>query len=114
MKNMKTFSVEGVDLKNHESETMTRLDIISKYCGHGSTFFLKREPENEYDQNAIQVRQKFKSGASVLLGYVPKDKAAEFAPLIDSGWEPKLQFGRKFIDEKSGDCRGMQIRYEVR
>jgi len=43
--------------------------------------FLEREPTNPYDENAIMV----KSG-DILLGYVPKNVAAELSPWLDSGW----------------------------
>jgi hypothetical protein len=115
----KAFNVAGVYAKDNPSETMRRIDKISKYSGHGSTFGLVRDPSNEYDFNAIEVRQYFKSGASIRIGYVPNNKkrgnllADELAPLMDNGWEPVVRFGRKFIDEATCECRGLQLRYEV-
>jgi len=114
----KTFNVAGVYAKEHPGETMTRLDKIAKYVSHGSTFILDREPSNEFDFNAIAVRQVFKSGASIRLGYVPNNKkrgkmiADKLAPLMDAGWEPNVKFGMKFIDESTGRCTGLQLRYE--
>ena len=112
MGKMKTFNVAGVRFEG-------RLEKISKYCSHGSTFILEREPENPFDKNAVAVKQVFKkSGGKMTVGYVPnsnkKKLADEFAPLMDAGWEPVIRFGRKFIDEKTGECRGMQLRYETR
>jgi len=116
MEKMKTFNVAGVTFKNNPSDAMRRIDMISKYCGHGSTFKLRREPKNKYSKNAIAVRQVFKSGGWILLGYVPDNKknplAKELAPLMDDGWEPAVKFGRKFIDEDTGECKGLQLRYE--
>lgn len=108
----KTFNVAGVTFKDNPAETYTRLDKISMYSNFGSTFGLDREPYNEYDFNAIAVRQYFKSGASIKIGYVPKDLAKKLAPLMDKGWEPEVKFGRKFIDEATFECRGLQLRYE--
>jgi len=114
----KTFNVAGVYAKEHEGETMRRVDKIAKYAHHGSTIILDREPGNEFDINAIAVRQVFKSGASIRLGYVPNNKkrgkllADKLAPLMDAGWEPVVKFGRKFIDEQTCECKGLQLRYE--
>lgn len=109
----KTFNVAGVTFKEHPSETMRRIDKISKYSGHGSTFGFVRDPGNEYDFNAIEVRQYFKSGASIRIGFVPKKINSGLAEKLDNGWEPNIKFGRKFIDEQTGECKGLQLRYEV-
>ena len=113
---MKSFNVAGVTFKR-AGQSATGLELISKYTGFGSTFVLEREIDNKYDGNAIMVKQEFKkSGNRVMLGYVPKKLAVEFAPLMDQhGWEPVVKFGRKFIDEKNdGECKGLQLRYEPR
>lgn len=119
MGNMKAFKVMGLFHKNG-SQTKLGIEIVEKYTGHGSKFVLVREPDNEFDRNAIVVKQQFKSGNSVRLGYVPKDEAAEWAPLMDDhGWIPVVKFGRKFIKkfteggELKTKCTGMQLRYEV-
>lgn len=114
MKKWKTFNVAGVTFKNKPSDTMNRLDMIGKYTGYSSTFRLEREPENEFDSNAIAVRQVFHSGGSIVLGYVPKKVNVEFAPLMDAGWVPDIKFGRKFVDDATGECRGLQLRYETK
>lgn len=114
-----TFNVAGVMQKEHPGETMRRIDKIAKYCGHGSTFGLVRDPSNDYDFNAIEVRQYFKSGASIRIGYVPNNKkrgnllADKLAPKMDAGWDPNIRFGMKFIDDSTGECRGLQLRYEI-
>ena len=120
MGKMKTFNVAGVFAKEHPVETMRRIDKIAKYSSAGSTFGFVRDPSNEFDSNAIEVRQYFKSGASIRIGFVPNNKsrgnmlADELAPLMDNGWEPVVKFGRKFIDETTGECRGLQLRYSLR
>jgi len=120
MRKFKSFNVAGVQAKNKKSDSMTRLDMIIRYVSHGSTFRLEREPENKFDKNAIAVRQVFKSGSSIVLGYVPNNKkrgnllADELAPLMDEqGWVPSVKFGRAHVDEKTGEVRGLQLRYEV-
>jgi hypothetical protein len=51
------------------------------------SYNLVREPENQHDRNAIKVIYKENQ-----LGYVPKEKAAELTPLLDSGKHYKAQF----------------------
>lgn len=49
-------------------------------CRVGQEVFLKREPENEYDTNAISVilgKEK--------IGYIPADIAKKMSPPLDSG-----------------------------
>ncbi len=117
MKNWKWFNVAGVQSKNKGTDSMTRLEMIGRYVGSGSTFRLERDSDNKFDKNAILVRQVFKNGGSVILGYVPNNPkrgkmlADELAPLMDAGWVPEVTFGRKHIDEATGEVRGLMLRY---
>jgi len=80
-----------------------RAEHIHKYVVRGSSFVLKREPENEYDKNAVQVFLAVRKGQYFLdLGYVPRRKAEELAPLMDDGVEFKASFRIKIINEKTG------------
>jgi hypothetical protein len=54
-------------------------NIIMRLRG-GETLWLKREPTNKYDANAIQVGM-----FGHVLGYVPRGLAAELAPKMDAG-----------------------------
>lgn len=54
--------------------------------------FLKRQPDNEHDSNAIAVV----GPDEAVLGYIPAVFAKEMAPLIDDGQEvPDLEVARK-------------------
>ena len=44
-------------------------------------FALVREPDNQHDSNAIRVAL----FGEFFMGYIPKDVAAQLAPLMDSG-----------------------------
>lgn len=115
----KTFNVAGVTFKNDPKDKYTRLEMISHYCSHESNFVLERDPDNEFDKsgNAIKVKQIFKNGGSVQLGFVPnsiKNPLAEsLALILDIVGEIDLKFGRKFIDEATGECQGLQLRYKI-
>jgi hypothetical protein len=110
MKKAKYFNVQGITFKRPPSK-LTGLDLIKKYSGHAAKYKLKREPDNDYDKNAIQVKQVFKNGGSIHIGYVPKELAAELAPLLDDGDVIEPKFSQCFINEKTGEIRGMQLKY---
>ena len=54
---------------------------------------LEREPENEYDENAIRVLCP-KTGE--FLGFVAKEVALEIAPLMDTGTQFTCKVGDRF------------------
>jgi hypothetical protein len=47
----------------------------------GSPLTLRRDPENEHDPNAIAVH----TAGGAMLGFVPREVAAELAPRLDAG-----------------------------
>lgn len=51
---------------------------------HGCPLLLRRQPDNQYDKNAILVLW-----GSLALGHVPRGLAAELAPKMDAGLEVK-------------------------
>lgn len=112
----KAFNVAGLTFPR-DGQTARGIDLV-KYAVHGSEFILEREPHSDKhdDKNAILVKQRYKrTGHIVVLGYVPAKLAAELAPLMDKfNWQPVVKFGRKFINEDTGECRGLQLRYETR
>ena len=68
------------------------LDDIEPKLKKHQLLMLKREPNNEYDNNAIIILTE----EGQKLGYVPQDKNEVLSKLMDAG---KLLFGR--LDEKS-------------
>lgn len=52
----------------------------------GDTLVLERDPENQYDANAIKI---LKNGE--FLGFVAKEIAGEIAPLLDEGAEAAVE-----------------------
>lgn len=117
-----SFNVHGCRYRN-DGMKMTRIQWIKKYVVYGSRFALEREPDNEHDKNAIKIRHLLKSGKRMMIGYVPRKLAVEWAPLMDElGWSPEIFFQIKFIAEKDneekdimiGDCTGLKLRYPLR
>ena len=68
------------------------LDDIEPKLKKHQILMLKREPNNEYDSNAIIILTE----EGQKLGYVPQEKNEVLSKLMDAG---KLLFGR--LDEKS-------------
>lgn len=68
----------------------------------GEDLKLEREPENEYDTNAIRV---IHPPSSEFLGFVAKEIAADIAPLMDNG----IQFTCKVTDRYTPAVVGLAI-----
>ena len=63
----------------------------------GTELALRRDPDNGYDSNAIEVCS-MRTGA--MLGFVPKYIATELAPLIDAGREDFVCVARRVFADK--------------
>ena len=72
------FKVVGVTFDNRQAN----LKLYDE-CGLG--VYLKREPSNIYDANAIQVMGILDGISHVQLGYIGKQYAVVLAPLMDNG-----------------------------
>jgi|GEM_PF-3065937 len=76
--------VRGVSQRNEDGSS--RQAIIHKYLSEGDLLVLEREPDNEYDPNAIAVYcdspdlDEYKK-----IGYLSRELAAKLAPLMDAG-----------------------------
>ena len=83
---MTTVTAPLVGMRHHEGATEA-LDGM----GFGDGLILTREPENQYDSNAIQVF----TLDGILLGYIAREYASDWAPVFDSTGTPdaKLTFG---------------------
>lgn len=66
----------GANFRSREAKAVTR------HLYKGQALKLERDAENAYDPNAIQVVEP-ESGE--FIGFIPKELAAELAPLIDNG-----------------------------
>ena len=75
-----------------------RQTTIKKFAFAKTKYELVRQPDNEYDPNAVMV-----TAAGHDIGYLPKYLAAELAPVIDAGQKINVQFRRLLINEKKPD-----------
>jgi hypothetical protein len=95
--------VVGVTAKN--SDGSSRQKYIGAYCRSGMSAALVREPNNQYDPNAVGVWVKARAfiffTANLQIGYLSSDVASEVAPLLDSGHPVACQ-----IAEVTGGVRG--------
>ncbi|HAZ37544.1 MAG TPA: hypothetical protein DEF85_03710 [Clostridiaceae bacterium] len=57
------------------------MDVVHNHLDKGDILYLKREPENPYDKNAIMVTTE----DGYVLGYIPKKENSLFQRLLDAG-----------------------------
>ncbi len=85
-----TFKVAGVTA-NGGQKKLQYLDGISR---DDIAVGLRREPENKYDGNAVQVLAMVRSlRIYAVIGYVPRVIAERIAPLMDQGIKIRADFG---------------------
>ncbi len=79
------FPTKIVGVKFNNEDGLCRQKYIRK-LREGQQLMLKREPNNEYDRNAIAVCTigKLFRGARQL-GYLSEELAGDYAPLLDAG-----------------------------
>lgn len=80
-------NVAGVTFEGRQ-ETLAALYETQKKSGEPLGGWLKREPDNRYDPNAIQVFAGSDTDyglVQVHIGYIPKAVAAQLAPRMDTG-----------------------------
>jgi hypothetical protein len=68
--------LRGVNFRPIEAKSL----VLAMDQGHVLT--LQREPDNQYDPNAIQV---IDPETQIFIGFVAKEVAADIAPLMDEG-----------------------------
>ena len=69
------FKIKGGSFDN-------RQQLLAWLKTHKTQVWLEREPENQFDKNAIRVMIN-QNGKPYLVGYFPKEIAATLAPLVD-------------------------------
>jgi hypothetical protein len=85
----KQFYSKLVGVTKENADGRNRQTIIQNFIEEGEPLILEREPENEYDNNAIAayvvpISDPWGSGI-YQVGYLPREMAAELAPLMDQG-----------------------------
>lgn len=77
---METIKVVGTSFDGRQ-ENLRNINTLT------DSLIVKREPENPFDSNAIHVYVEKNSDSTQRLscGYLPKEKAAVLAPLMDAG-----------------------------
>lgn len=87
IKNTMTFRVVGTSAGNRQE----RLQFLKQIHKDDITVELRRDKNNQYDINAIQVLLHIKSLRRVTyIGYVPKALAAGLAKIMDAGIETSV------------------------
>lgn len=80
MKTNKNFHVAGTTFRGRQGYICyLNRNRANAYCS------LRREANNAADANAIAVIGHVRGGKHVMLGYVPRELAAQLAPVMDAG-----------------------------
>ena len=81
-----TIRAAGTTFDNRQE----RLGFLKQFKPDDLSVTLEREPDNEYDNNAIQIVVHIHSlSKRTVIGYVPKELARELAKVIDMGIQVK-------------------------
>ena len=82
------FRAAGVTVDNRQQ----RLEYLKGFAPDDLQIGFKREPDNSYDSNAIQILVMIKSLRKyTVIGYVPRKVAAEMAAVMDQGVKVKAE-----------------------
>jgi len=71
---------------------------------------LIRNPENEYDENAVEVHVPILGRFGTMIGHVPRELAARLAPRMDEGIEFSTIVKAVYVDPSHEDRPGIEIR----
>ncbi len=86
VKNTMKVRVAGTTFENRQE----RLQFLKQFHLNDLTVTLKREPDNEFDSNAIQIIVHIKPILRrTVIGYLPKELARELSKVIDIGIQVK-------------------------
>lgn len=76
----------------------------AKESGNEVSVDLVRNPQNQYDSNAIEVRS-----LGRMLGHLPKEVAARIAPLLDAGKQCKATIFQVRVSPENPSNPGMDV-----
>ncbi len=103
----KKSSVKGLNSREEYKESWEYYRLCNTY-----DIALKREPENEYDDNAV--------GYTIdgnICGYISRELAVRIAPLIDAGWLFAVErIDIQNIDDNPDDydpCEALEDKYHM-
>ena len=86
VKNTMKVRVAGTTFENRQE----RLQFLKQFHQNDLTVTLEREPDNEFDNNAIQIIVHIKPiSCRTVIGYLPKELARELSKVIDIGIQVK-------------------------
>ena len=86
VKNTMKVRVAGTTFENRQE----RLQLLRQFHQNDLTVTLEREPDNEFNNNAIQIIVHIKPiSRRTVIGYLPKELARELSKVIDIGIQVK-------------------------
>lgn len=76
------------------------------------TVLLVRNPDNEHDENAVEVHVPTLGWKRSMVGHLPRDMAARLAPSLDRGDEWRAQVAAVLVNPEHPDRPGLEVRLE--
>lgn len=101
---MEIVRVVGVTFVDEYPTNLHRLAIVHTHRTEDIELNLVRNPENPYDNNAVEVRHMV-----YMLGHLPKEVAARIAPLLDAGQEIRATVFQVLISQENPNQPGLDI-----
>lgn len=101
---MEIVRVVGVTFVDEYPTNLHRLAIVHTHRTEDIELNLVRNPENPYDNNAVEVRHMV-----YMLGHLPKEVAARIAPLLDAGQEIIATVFQVLISQENPNQPGLDI-----
>lgn len=101
---MEIVPVVGVTFVEDYPTNLHRLSIVHSHRRSDIELELRRDPDNQYDGNAVQVRY-----MGYMLGHLAKEIAARIAPLLDSGKEIRATVFQVRISPENPNNPGLDV-----
>ncbi len=101
---MELVKVVGLTFIPGYPENLLNLAMRGPVNSDNISVFLKRNPVNQYDSNAIEVHVD-----GNMVGHIPKDIAARIAPIMDTGVEYKSTLYQIRISYENHSNPGLDI-----
>lgn len=101
---MEIVPVVGVTFVEDYPTNLHRLSIVHSHRRSDIDVELRRDPDNKYDANAVQVRY-----LGYMVGHLSREVAARIAPLLDSGKEIRATVFQVRISPENPNNPGLDI-----
>lgn len=86
---------------------------LTRYSPSDIGLYFEREPNNEFDANAIKIIAIVRNHGFALVGYVSKELASGLAPMLDEGHEAAVFFNGITGSDEGGYNFGLNFDFVI-